>query len=296
MKRGAISHPKLELLATILECGHAAAIGHYEALLHFTAQFAPAGDIGKWPDSIIAARCFWGGDAHKFICALEQCTLIDQCETHRFITHDWSEHCEDSIHISLARQGKLFADQTPPKLSRLGRKERTKLSKQYADIPCAQKAHKKRIEAHTVRTAMPCLVSYKETPLPPLGDFALFWECYPKSGDKKPGKQAAMKAWEKLKLDTWQAAVLTAAVMAQRQTEDWRKDGGRFIPHASTWLNGHRWEDELGLEPEPESDRSPGLFSWACNNPACSTQAHLAADKASVPPGRVCPELAVAHG
>jgi hypothetical protein len=27
--------------------------------------------------------------------------------------------------------------------------------------------------------------------------------------------------------------------------QQWQKDNGEYIPHASTWLNGRRWEDEI---------------------------------------------------
>jgi hypothetical protein len=27
------------------------------------------------------------------------------------------------------------------------------------------------------------------------------------------------------------------------RSDQWRKDGGQFIPFASTWLNQRRWED-----------------------------------------------------
>jgi hypothetical protein len=30
----------------------------------------------------------------------------------------------------------------------------------------------------------------------------------------------------------------------QRQSAQWQRDDGQFIPHPSTWLNGRRWEDE----------------------------------------------------
>ena len=67
--------------------------------------------------------------------------------------------------------------------------------------------------------------------------FATFWHAYP----KKVGKWAAEKAWSKLKPDL--TAVLQSIERA-RATEQWRKDGGQFIPHPATWLNQRRWEDE----------------------------------------------------
>jgi DNA replication protein DnaC len=30
----------------------------------------------------------------------------------------------------------------------------------------------------------------------------------------------------------------------QKVSTEWLKDGGQFIPHPATWLNGRRWEDE----------------------------------------------------
>ncbi len=68
-----------------------------------------------------------------------------------------------------------------------------------------------------------------------------FWLQYP----NRKAKADALKAWLKLKPDAELQASILAAIARQRQTEDWRKDGGRFVPHASTWLNGHRWQDEV---------------------------------------------------
>ena len=80
--------------------------------------------------------------------------------------------------------------------------------------------------------------------------FSDFWKKYP----KKVNKQKAVAAWHKIKGDPDLAAKIMAAVDLQKQTRDWKKEGGRFIPHASSWLNGRRWEDDLatyGSKDEP---------------------------------------------
>jgi hypothetical protein len=81
----------------------------------------------------------------------------------------------------------------------------------------------------------------KTNPGEPLG-FDAFWTAYP----RKVAKQAALKAWRKLNPDAELQAVIIRAVDAQKKTnKDWLKESGQYIPHAVTWLNGRRWEDEM---------------------------------------------------
>lgn len=70
--------------------------------------------------------------------------------------------------------------------------------------------------------------------------FVVFWEQYP----RKVSKQDAAKAWAKLKPSGELLAAIMAAVSAQKVSPEWLKEDGRFVPHAATWLNGRRWEDE----------------------------------------------------
>ena len=30
-----------------------------------------------------------------------------------------------------------------------------------------------------------------------------------------------------------------------KDSDQWTRDDGRFIPHPATWLNGRQWEDEV---------------------------------------------------
>jgi uncharacterized protein YdaU (DUF1376 family) len=86
-------------------------------------------------------------------------------------------------------------------------------------------------------------------PLPPKGElFDLFWKAYP----KKVGKDAAYKAFAKRKPDEQLVKTMIASVRKQADTEQWKKDGGQFIPHASTWLNEGRWQDETEIGAEQD--------------------------------------------
>ena len=67
--------------------------------------------------------------------------------------------------------------------------------------------------------------------------FEEFWKAWP----RKEGKEAARKAWPKV-ADNLPA--ILEALSWQRVSENWTKEGGRFIPLPATYLNGRRWEDE----------------------------------------------------
>lgn len=71
--------------------------------------------------------------------------------------------------------------------------------------------------------------------------FVDFWKAYP----RKVARSDAQKAWIKLKVDSTLLATILRAIEEQKLTADWQKDGGKFIPHPTTWLNGRRWEDEV---------------------------------------------------
>lgn len=78
--------------------------------------------------------------------------------------------------------------------------------------------------------------------------FERFWSAYPRHTDK----QAAAKAFAKLDPDEAQLTTMLQAIERQKQSAQWR-DGERFIPHPSTWLNGRRWEDDLKPDkPRPQ--------------------------------------------
>lgn len=71
--------------------------------------------------------------------------------------------------------------------------------------------------------------------------FDQFWQAYP----KKTAKQQAFKAFEKLKPDKALLTTILSSLERHKQSVQWTKDGGQYIPYPATWLNGRRWEDEI---------------------------------------------------
>ncbi len=90
--------------------------------------------------------------------------------------------------------------------------------------------------------------------------FSAFWSAYP----RRTGKGAAVKAFARLKPSGAVLEAMLAALQWQVRQPEWTKDGGQFIPHAATWLNQRRWEDEP-FEPLPVDPRQlpPGRLTAA---------------------------------
>lgn len=98
----------------------------------------------------------------------------------------------------------------------------------------------------------------ENTPLTPLeGEgasvqqqrFEQFWKEYP----KKVAKQYALKAWMRIKPDKALFEKMLKALREQKQSEQWRRDNGKYIPNPATWLNGGYWDNE------PEQPSRPGI-------------------------------------
>jgi hypothetical protein len=76
-------------------------------------------------------------------------------------------------------------------------------------------------------------------------DFGIFWskEGYP----KRVAKGAALRAWNSAKKRGIIPPIekILEVLKKQKNSEQWQKDNGKFIPHPATWLNQQRWDDEL---------------------------------------------------
>lgn len=87
-------------------------------------------------------------------------------------------------------------------------------------------------------------------------DFLAFWRLYP-NRVKKP---VAAAAWEAERPDL---AEVLAALSWQTRLPDWLKEGGRFVPHPSTYINQRRWEDEPPQMPTLSAREARGLVAAA---------------------------------
>ena len=70
--------------------------------------------------------------------------------------------------------------------------------------------------------------------------FWTFWRLYPRHDIVG----AALRAWKKLSPDSETVEKIFRDVKKRCDSADWRKDGGKWIPFAHTYLANQRWLDE----------------------------------------------------
>jgi len=106
--------------------------------------------------------------------------------------------------------------------------------------------------------------------------FEQFVQAYP--ANRRTGRNAALDLWLSLSLDEGQEQEIIASVTAWAQSDEWRRDGGRFVPAIDRFLRDRLYESPP-TPPEPEE--------WAhgvkkC--PKCSNFHHLTREECLPPP------------
>lgn len=71
--------------------------------------------------------------------------------------------------------------------------------------------------------------------------FNLFWKSYP----RKVSKGNAEKWFKKNKPTKELVDTMISKIDLLKETEQWKKNDGQFIPYPATWLNAKGWEDEI---------------------------------------------------
>ena len=80
------------------------------------------------------------------------------------------------------------------------------------------------------------LTRSKDLSISDADSFAEFWHLWPRS----EGKAAAGKAWTKAATKIFPRALIE---LVREYVNHPNRPDAEFVPHASTWLNGERWND-----------------------------------------------------
>lgn len=73
--------------------------------------------------------------------------------------------------------------------------------------------------------------------------FETFWKSYP----KKTNKFKTEEWFKKNKPSEELIKLILTKLDKFKDTDEWKKDNGKYIPYPTTWLNQKRWEDEINI-------------------------------------------------
>lgn len=85
--------------------------------------------------------------------------------------------------------------------------------------------------------------------------FERFYKIYP----KKKSKGKALNWFKTHKPGSSLVDTMIESIKRQKQTIDWQKQNGRYIPYPATWLNARGWENQI--EPQEIADLSENSVS-----------------------------------
>ncbi|XQA72090.1 hypothetical protein ACM9XA_11365 [Xanthomonas sacchari] len=74
----------------------------------------------------------------------------------------------------------------------------------------------------------------------PTGFVRFYTEAYP----RRIGRAAAAKAWRKNNCEPLADKIIAEVKARAKADPQWLKDGGDYVPHPATYINGRRWEDQ----------------------------------------------------
>jgi hypothetical protein len=223
MKRGTSNHPKVYLLAEALKVKRPTALGYLQLLWDFAADYAPEGDVGRYPDSRIEAALDWGGARGKLVAALVQSRWLDVDPTRRFVVHDWLDHAEKSVHRRLERAAKRKQGDTQKVTPIVGVTDAENQTPARVGAPPAFAFNHRQGQSHEDLAA----------------------RIYARHPNK-----AAKVMFEQVLAQVLAATADPEALAARIERSHtawlpvWGRDGGKFAPRLDRWIADSRFLDE----------------------------------------------------
>lgn len=245
-------HPKTKKLARLLDVQLPTAVGYLHFIWWWALYYAQDGSLDRYEAVDIADAAVYDGDPQRLLDALIDSGYIDKTDA-GLMLHDWDEYAGKLLEkrakdrerkrtaaAEARRAGELpqTSDGTPT--------ERARLPNVHNQPTIPNQPNTTNITEHTVpnQTNPAPSATAAET-------FAEFWAEYP----KKVGKAKCSDVWKRLKPKPELFEKIMTALRTQKQSPQWTKENGLYIPNPLTWLNQKRWEDEP-LEIKPEGGAS----------------------------------------
>jgi hypothetical protein len=274
LKRGTPDHPKTVHVQQLLGCLRHEVVGYLELLFHWTAKYSPRGDLGKWSDQAIADGVGWRGEPSALVAALVEAGWLDRDPQHRLLVHDWHEHADEAVKISLKRKGleldaAFYRPGVTPRPAAGAPAEPCRdavatVSRQRSDSvatasrpPLPEPLPEP--EPEPDRSLSSCSPARETEPAgapaeveaaaaadderistSPYGPYLSALErLYPES--RAFAVESAREALASVRTDLPDPVEFAVALWIWSMSEDWREKGGRFVPPVERWIHERRW-------------------------------------------------------
>ncbi len=208
-----------------------AVFSHYEAYNSFQMDI----NCGKeW--SYRGYSSLWGwnkGKVKRFVDALlspEGLSRIGQLKLKKpvHVLADSNRPAVDQLQTSSRPPMSAISRDYPPRIDQLQTSNRPAIDRTiHTETETETKDKKIKAEPKNIRP------EYSEL-------FEAFWREYP----NKKKKHNAYQSWKKYKCGNGLYDEIMSALKKQKNSDEWARDGGKYIPHGSTWVNGKMWQDE----------------------------------------------------
>lgn len=237
-------HPKTKKLARLLGVSLPAAVGHLHYFWWWALDFAQDGTLEKYDGYDLADAMQWDGDPDQLVEALISAGYIDDTDDGLMI-HDWGEYAGKLLERRAKDRARKRAAAEAAGVPQNVRRSSDGNDEESEETPSASFVTNQPTVPNQPNTTNSTNRTEPTTPTsdaPTLQErrFAEFWKAYP----KKVGKAGCLKAWKKLKPTAELFDQIMATLETQKKSEQWTREGGRFIPNPLTWLNQGRWDDE----------------------------------------------------
>lgn len=260
-------HPKTNKLLRLLKVIQPtttlpAVVGHLHFLWWWALDFAQDGDLTRYDVFEIAEAARWDyhglppdqweSNVQSFLDALIESGYIDKTDA-GLTLHDWDVYAGKLIERRVKDRERKRTLAAEAKAAASFRETSDGVPQEVARLPSLPNQPTIPNQPNTTNSTEHT-VPNQTNPAPSATaaeTFAAFWEEYP----KKVGKAKCETVWKRLKINAELFEKIMTALKAQKQTAQWQKEGGAYIPYPLTWLNQKRWEDEP-LEIKPEGGAS----------------------------------------
>lgn len=252
-------HPKTKKLSRLLGVNLPSTVGHLMFLWWWALDFAQDGNLSNYDNDDLAEAMLYEGDSEFLVECLIKTGFLDESDNDLFI-HDWDDYAGRLIEKREAKRAydkerkrkrkEKLADESESEVNHKRFASESQVSHSESQVSHSESTMSR---AFTVpNTTVPNTTvpnTFKDEkgkfqkPKENTEDtdiaFNVFWNEYPKQVAKKD----AFKAWTKLKPNELLTEEIIQGIKGWKETNQWSKDEGQFIPYPATFLRHELWKN-----------------------------------------------------